>query len=675
MVTMFKQKFGITAGLILGFFIISLSLGGFIEINKKMGKSQNFPIEKMVKKSNDSPISINGNSELGTVLSKGNGSSTNPYILENKVINAADSGSCISINNTNAWLIIRNCTVQDSGSAFPDGGMTILNCSNIEIENNSMENNQGCGLISQCNNSIIIDNVVVNNDAGLVLWGKNVSTLDNTVSYNNGDGIYFSQSSNCSITDNLVFRDNEGILISSSTGMVMHDNNVTNTVWSGFIFDNANYCMVYKNICSMSGKYGIDLETTPNSKIYLNKIVNSTWSEAYCTGSTNSSWDNGSLGNYWGDYKNRYPSASIIGPVWNTSYQINTTTSYDRFPLAYNPTSDPFLRPVADFTANITSIIAGQQVKFTFTGLTGINPTSYHWCFYDGSNNASGPSPVHKFSSIGNYSVTLTVKDFYNSTSVKTKVNYIIVSPDLEPIASFLVNASHIIADETIQFTFNGSLGNTPANITWKFGDSQTSSLTNPVHRYTSLGNYTVQLIIIDANGNRSTMSVEIVVSAPLQLPSSFVLTSEASPANSNNSFILNWTSSIRAINYSIYMHSTIITAINSSVTLLKSGLINNSYHVSLSENGTYYFVVVACNDAGNTSSNCIAVVVQITSAPGPQPTPNPWTSLVTIEIIAAVACGFVFVAVVVGVMKKRKRGRKAPNLPKLAQKFGDKKG
>lgn len=62
-----------------------------------------------------SPICISGNDALRSFISSeglsGDGSLSNPYIIENYVINASiDNG--IEIRHTNAYIIIKNCTIK-----------------------------------------------------------------------------------------------------------------------------------------------------------------------------------------------------------------------------------------------------------------------------------------------------------------------------------------------------------------------------------------------------------------------------------------------------------------------------------------------------------------------------------------------------------------------------------
>ena len=98
----------------------------------------------------------------------------------------------------------------------------------------------------------------------------------------------------------------------------------------------------------------------------------------------------------------------------------------------------------------------------------------------------------------------------------------------------------------------------------------------------------------------------------PSSLPGIFVISSNANDPEEDGNFTLEWTSSEGADNYSVYQYSRYITEINDNLTLLLEEVANLSLTLSGCSNGTYYFVVVAFNDFGNTTSNCINLTIDI---------------------------------------------------------------
>ncbi|MHA1727231.1 MAG: PKD domain-containing protein, partial [Promethearchaeota archaeon] len=83
---------------------------------------------------------------------------------------------------------------------------------------------------------------------------------------------------------------------------------------------------------------------------------------------------------------------------------------------------DADLTPSAEFIADHTSIVVGQQVAFTFTGSRGNLPVEFQWDFGDGSENSGLENPTHVYSSAGSYTVTLMVTDGNGDYSINTKI-------------------------------------------------------------------------------------------------------------------------------------------------------------------------------------------------------------------------------------------------------------
>ncbi|MDQ1251657.1 MAG: hypothetical protein QG646_765 [Euryarchaeota archaeon] len=79
--------------------------------------------------------------------------------------------------------------------------------------------------------------------------------------------------------------------------------------------------------------------------------------------------------------------------------------------------------PVAAFFASPLNGKAPLTVKFTDKSTN--NPASWHWKFGDGSTS-SVKNPTHKYTKAGNYTVSLTVKNYVGTNSI-TKSKYIIV--------------------------------------------------------------------------------------------------------------------------------------------------------------------------------------------------------------------------------------------------------
>lgn len=121
--------------------------------------------------------------------------------------------------------------------------------------------------------------------------------------------------------------------------------------------------------------------------------------------------------------------------------------------------------PIANFTANSTTIMSGQTV--TFTDLTENNPTNWNWTF-EGGNPAtsSTQNPTVSYAGAGNYSVTLVAANATGSNTL-TKTGYITVS---SPVSYCSIKSTNFTNDYIKSVTINSftktSVGSTYSNYT-----------------------------------------------------------------------------------------------------------------------------------------------------------------------------------------------------------------
>lgn len=156
--------------------------------------------------------------------------------------------------------------------------------------------------------------------------------------------------------------------------------------------------------------------------------------------------------------------------------------------------------PTVSFTASDTTVCPGTAITFNSTSTGGVpGPMTYTWSFGDGSPTATGASPVHTYSSPGNYTVTLLVSNSTGCTATLVKSMYIHVYD--RPVASFVWTPTGICNPPgTITFT-DGSSGPGPMTCAWTYGDGGTGTGTPASHSYGTVGTYNVTLIVTDANG------------------------------------------------------------------------------------------------------------------------------------------------------------------------------
>ncbi|MHA2053183.1 MAG: NosD domain-containing protein [Candidatus Hodarchaeales archaeon] len=341
-----------------------------------------------------SPISIDGNDALAAFIEdeglSGDGIYTSPYIIENFIIDA-DTAHGIWIQSTDAYLIIRNCTVE-GGRTNEKTGIYLYDTANVKISDNLLSNNKrGIVLDYSSNNNILSGNNVNDNDYGIDLdYSSNNILIGNTASYNNYNGIELEYSSNNTLSGNIVSYNNDRgiflvdscnntlsgntasynndygiyllnsgiVLVSSSNNNILIGNTARyNHGFGIYLFFSSNNNILTKNTVSNNNGFGIYLYDSSNTNIiYFNDIYGNTHSQAFEESCTNNKWDNGTKGNYWGDdYINNYPSATNDGTIWNIPYEISGDgIGIDHFPIVNSITGDDTENTTTDDTESNT---------------------------------------------------------------------------------------------------------------------------------------------------------------------------------------------------------------------------------------------------------------------------------------------------------------------------------
>jgi len=198
-------------------------------------------------------------------------------------------------------------------------------------------------------------------------------------------------------------------------------------------------------------------------------------------------WNTTSISNYM-------TSDGIVGfrfcgcPVGTSNYNISTDLMRFKFDLVGTP-------PVANFSGTPTTGAAPLAVTFTDTSTN--SPTAWSWTFGD-SNTSTVQNPSHTYAA-GTYTVALTATNASGSDG-ETKTNYITAGN--APVANF--SGTPTIGAAPLAVSFTDTSTNSPTAWSWTFGDSNTSTVQNPSHTYSSTGSFTVALTATNAYGNNT---------------------------------------------------------------------------------------------------------------------------------------------------------------------------
>jgi len=141
----------------------------------------------------------------------------------------------------------------------------------------------------------------------------------------------------------------------------------------------------------------------------------------------------------------------------------------------------------------------------------GFNPADpnvrWRWNFGDPASGAANVStlqnPIHRFDTVGNYDITLTVTDNQGCSDSATFQEFIQVT---DPVVDFTVSDTATCAGNVLEFT---SLAEgVELRYEWDFGDSTFSKQENPTHVYKEPGLYPVSLTVTDINGCTDSLTI-----------------------------------------------------------------------------------------------------------------------------------------------------------------------
>lgn len=147
-----------------------------------------------------------------------------------------------------------------------------------------------------------------------------------------------------------------------------------------------------------------------------------------------------------------------------------------------------------------TDVCLGDDMVFTDSSAvpSGGN-TVYYWSFGDGKTSTQ-QNPTHQYNNAGVYKVVeMVISGFCRDSFSRT----VTVWPAANAVFSYSVTGQHVqfIPDDTLMKTY-----------AWDFGDTTSSTLIHPEHRYQHTGTYTVTLKTSSSGICQDSMSENVTI-------------------------------------------------------------------------------------------------------------------------------------------------------------------
>ena len=156
--------------------------------------------------------------------------------------------------------------------------------------------------------------------------------------------------------------------------------------------------------------------------------------------------------------------------------------------------------PVVNFKSSEISGCYPLRAQFTDLSSAGAGDiVSWEWDFGDG-NTDSTRNPIHIYSALGRYNVTLRIKNSNGCVTTLSRENYINVNNGVK--ADFSLTPPDNCRPPAIVRFQNLSAGTGNLTYRWSFGDGQpASTAVDPAHSYTSGGSFSVRLVVQNNTG------------------------------------------------------------------------------------------------------------------------------------------------------------------------------
>ncbi len=238
-----------------------------------------------------SPITITSNADFASQGFPGSGTPENPYLIEGYSIT---TGTCVSIQDTDAYFVIRDCLltggttgkgveldgvdhgeIQNNTISGNDFGVRFYESSGNTVVNNTFSGNRYGVYLLYSSDNIVVNNTISGNHYGVYLASSSNNTLvNNTISGNTSYGVSLSSSSNNTLVNNTISGNYyESVSLSFSSDNTLVNNTISGN-YIGVRFYESSGNTVVNNTISGNDYDGMRLSSSSDNTLSSNIFVN-----------------------------------------------------------------------------------------------------------------------------------------------------------------------------------------------------------------------------------------------------------------------------------------------------------------------------------------------------------------------------------------------------------------
>ncbi len=583
------------------FIILVLPLIGKTDVTKSETH-----MKKEMKYSAQEPVFITHEDNFSYYGFSGNGSDSNPYILEGANITAVGSYTCISITNTNSHFIIKDTLVQGSTGHVSDLGIVFDNVTNGVIEN-CIVRERSDGISITASRNVTVKSSIIHNTIGSGM--KLLECIDSNVTgntiYNCGNGIlgYMANSTLVSYNNISCINDGDGIYFQWTLNHEIYYNRIHHVSRAGIRIENATGAL-HNNLIHSCEQYGIWIHgSAHNNEIHHNQLGWSA-SNALDDGDSSNKWNSTDTGNSWSDW-NESGFFDIQGSAGAVDYHPNLFSDYLSPIFSSSPNSMSF------FESEIGHAVTWEYFDSYPGNLTlMMNDTQemhQWWCDDSFILKLEGLSP-------GFYNYTLILTDAAGNIA-ESFVNVTVYADDIiPPIIPHQEDFSFEVANPFLEVVWKPT--DKHPNHYWIFRDGNEIDSGNwasgeniswsPQFILPGIGVYNFTILVDDLGGNEASDTTWVTIedtTSPIINNMDTVVFREGETGHQ-----LNWTTFDLFLDYyeihrdGILVRTNILNATHGSDTVIISldGL----------EFGNYTYTCTIWDESGNSIDDNVDVIV-----------------------------------------------------------------
>jgi parallel beta-helix repeat protein len=250
--------------------------------------------------------------------------SSNNEIKENTITENGQNGIWLSSSSDDNRVL--GNTVRANGF-----GIQIDDHSNNMLRNNELKDNgYNLGVFGSLVPEFIQDIDESNTVNGKLIYYW-VNRQDETVPLDAGY-VALVECSDITVENLNLSGNGQGVLLVSTTDSLIMQNNMTDNIHGIYLCGSLENTVSGNNI-TRNVANGIYLYYSQNNRFFNNNFISNT-NQVYEVGDQLNIWDNGTEGNHWSNYEEKYPNATELDSsgIWNTPYVLDGNNQ-DNHPL------------------------------------------------------------------------------------------------------------------------------------------------------------------------------------------------------------------------------------------------------------------------------------------------------------------------------------------------------